>query len=61
MILNPATGMGAAPVPEPAYQSVVKRAQAAGTAILGYSSTAGGPRPITQIEADVRNSTKWYG
>lgn len=61
MILNPATGMGAGTAPDPAFQSVVKQAQAAGTTILGYSSTASGLRPIAQIEADVRNYRNWYG
>jgi hypothetical protein len=61
MILNPATGVGAGNAPDPSYQAVVKQAQAAGTAILGYSSTASGQRPIAQIEADVRNYRAWYG
>lgn len=61
MILNPSTGMGAGTAPNPAFQSVVKRAQAEGTTILGYSSTASGLRPIAQIEADVRNYKTWYG
>lgn len=61
MILNPSTGMGAGTSPNPAYQSAVKQAQAAGTTILGYSSTASGLRPIAQIEADVRNYKNWYG
>jgi hypothetical protein len=61
MILNPSTGIGAGTAPNPAYQSVVKQAQAEGTTILGYSSTASGLRPIAQIEADVRNYKNWYG
>ena len=61
MILNPSTGTGAGTAPDPAFQSVVKQAQAEGTTILGYSSTASGLRPIGQIEADVRNYKNWYG
>lgn len=61
MILNPATGLGAGSAPDPSYQAVVKQAQAAGTTILGYSSTDNGLRPIAQIEADVRNYKAWYG
>jgi Spherulation-specific family 4 len=61
MILNPSTGMGAGTAPNPAYQAVVKQAQAAGTTVLGYSSTASGLRPIAQVEADVRNYSAWYG
>ncbi len=61
MILNPATGVGAGTAPDPAYQAVVKQAQAAGITVLGYSSTADGQRPIAQVEADVRNYKAWYG
>jgi hypothetical protein len=61
MILNPSTGIGAGTAPNPAFQAAVKRAQAAGTTVLGYSSTASGLRPIAQIEADVRNYKAWYG
>jgi Spherulation-specific family 4 len=61
MILNPSTGMGAGTAPDPAYQAAVKQAQAAGTTVLGYSSTASGLRPIAQVEADVRNYKAWYG
>jgi hypothetical protein len=61
MILNPATGVGAGTAPDPAFQTAVRQARAAGTAILGYSSTNSGLRPIAQIEADVRNYKAWYG
>jgi hypothetical protein len=61
MILNPATGVGAGNAPDPAFQAAVRHAQAAGTAVLGYSSTNSGLRPIAQIEADVRNYKAWYG
>ena len=61
MILNPATGVGAGSAPDPAFQSVVKHARAAGTAVLGYSSTKYGLRPIAEVEADVRNYEAWYG
>jgi hypothetical protein len=61
MILNPATGLGAGSAPDPGYQAVVKQARAAGTAVLGYSSTDNGLRPIVQVEADIRNYKAWYG
>ncbi len=61
MILNPATGMGAGSAPDPAYQAAAKQAQAAGSAVLGYSSTNDGLRPVGQVEADVRNYKAWYG
>ena len=43
------------------FQSIVKKEQAAGVTILGYSSTAYGSRPLSQIEADVRHYKAWYG
>jgi len=61
LILNPATGVGAGRAPNRAYQSVVRQARAAGSAVLGYSSTADGLRPVAQVEADVRNYHAWYG
>jgi Spherulation-specific family 4 len=61
MILNPATGVGAGSAPDPGYQAVVRQAQAAGTAVIGYSSTNNGLRPVAQVEADVRNYKAWYG
>ncbi len=61
MILNPATGVGAGNAPDPAFQAAVRQARAAGIAVLGYSSSNSGLRPIAQIEADVRNYKAWYG
>jgi hypothetical protein len=60
MILD-VSGVGAGTAPEPSMQYVVKKAQAAGITVLGYSSTADGQRPISQVEADVRNYASWYG
>jgi Spherulation-specific family 4 len=60
MILD-ISGMGAGTAPEPHFASVVRQAKAAGVTILGYSSTAFGLRPLSQIEADVRNYKAWYG
>ena len=61
MILNPATGIGAGSAPNPDYQAAAGQAKDAGSAVLGYSSTADGLRPIGQVEADVRNYKAWYG
>jgi hypothetical protein len=61
MILNPATGIGAGTAPNPEFQAAVRQAHKAGIAVLGYSSSADGQRPIAQIEADVRNYKNWYG
>lgn len=60
MILD-ISGMGAGTAPEPHFQSVVRQAKEAGVTILGYSSTAFAQRPLSQIEADVRNYKAWYG
>ncbi len=53
------TGAGSGPVGH--FRSVVRQEQAAGVTILGYSSTAWGQRPLSQVEADVRNYKAWYG
>jgi Spherulation-specific family 4 len=60
MILD-ITGVGAGTAPDAAMLYLVKKAQAAGVTVLGYSSTADGQRPIAQVEADVRNYASWYG
>ena len=58
---QPRHGHGAGSAPDPAYQAAAKQAQAAGSAVLGYSSTNDGLRPVGQVEADVRNYKAWYG
>jgi hypothetical protein len=60
MILD-ISGLGAGSSPVGHFQSIVKKEQAAGVTILGYSSTAYGSRPLSQIEADVRHYKAWYG
>jgi hypothetical protein len=60
MILD-VNGLGAGSAPNSGLQYLVKRAQAAGITVLGYSSTADGQRPVAQVEADVRNYAAWYG
>ena len=60
MILD-ISGVGAGTAPEASMLYLVKKAQAAGITILGYSSTADGQRPISEVEADVRNYASWYG
>jgi Spherulation-specific family 4 len=61
IILNPATGVGAGSAVNRQLLPLVKQAQAAGITVLGYSSTAGGGRPASAVEADVRNYAAWYG
>lgn len=60
MILDVA-GPGAGSAPQRKYQAAVRRAQAAGITILGYSDTDYTQRPPADIEADVRNYQAWYG
>jgi Spherulation-specific family 4 len=60
MILDVA-GPGAGSAPQRRYQAAVKRAQAAGITIMGYSDTDYAQRPQADIEADVRNYKAWYG
>jgi hypothetical protein len=60
MILD-ISGLGAGSGPVGHFQSIVKKEQAVGVTILGYSSTAYGTRPLSQIEADVRHYKAWYG
>jgi Spherulation-specific family 4 len=60
MILD-ISGLGAGSGPVAHFQSIVKKERAAGVTILGYSSTAYGSRPLSQVEADVRHYKAWYG
>jgi hypothetical protein len=60
MILDVA-GAGAGSAPQRKYQAAVKRAQAAGIAIMGYSDTDYTQRPAADVEADVRKYKAWYG
>jgi hypothetical protein len=54
-------GVGAGSAPVPALRALVRKAQAAGITVLGYSSTVDGQRPAAQVEADVRHYAAWYG
>jgi hypothetical protein len=60
MILD-ISGLGAGSGPVGHFQNIVKKEKAAGVTILGYSSTGYGTRPLSQVEADVRNYKAWYG
>ncbi len=60
MILD-ISGLGAGSAPVGHFESIVKQEQTAGVTILGYSSTAYGQRPLSQVEADVRHYKAWYG
>ncbi|MHB1434441.1 MAG: spherulation-specific family 4 protein, partial [Streptosporangiaceae bacterium] len=55
------SGLGAGTAPDPHFRAVVRTARSAGAQILGYSSTAGGTRPASQVVADVRHYRAWYG
>jgi hypothetical protein len=58
MLLNVDSGPGSAPLPH--FEAVVRRMQAAGITVLGYSSTEYGQRPIGSVEAEVREYRAWY-
>ncbi|MGA3151734.1 MAG: spherulation-specific family 4 protein [Streptosporangiaceae bacterium] len=60
MILD-ISGTGAGSAPNPAFQAVVRQAQAAGVTVLGYSGTDYTGRPVAAVEADVRHYRSWYG
>jgi Spherulation-specific family 4 len=60
MILD-ISGVGAGSAPEAHFRELVAQARAAGVTVLGYSSTADGQRPASQVEADIRNYAAWYG
>jgi Spherulation-specific family 4 len=59
MILN-ITGTGAGTAPVSHFQTLVRKAQKAGIAVLGYSSTEYGQRPAAQVETDAKNYRAWY-
>ena len=48
------TSSGAGSSPDPNYQAEVKRAQAAGITLVGYSATDYGRRPAADVELDVQ-------
>ena len=60
MILD-VTSSGAGSSPDRNYQETVKRAQAAGIKVLGYSNTDYTRRPAAAIDLDVRHYRSWYG
>ena len=55
------TSSGAGSSPDRNYQRTIRRAQAAGVRIMGYSNTDYGRRPAAAVELDVRNYKAWYG
>ncbi|MFD4138157.1 spherulation-specific family 4 protein [Streptomyces sp. NBC_00390] len=59
VILNPASGPGAAP--DPAFAAVAGRLRAAGVRVLGYADTDYGRRPHSAVVADLLRHRTWYG
>ncbi len=59
LILNPASGPGAAP--DPAYVDTVQRARAAGARVVGYVHTSYGARASDVVLAEVARYAQWYG
>ncbi len=60
MILD-ITSAGAGSSPDRHYQTAVKRAQANGITVAGYSNTNYTRRSATAVELDVRHYRSWYG
>jgi hypothetical protein len=58
MLLNVDNGVGTGPLSH--FQTLVTKAQHAGIAVLGYSSTSYGKRPISSVETEVRDYKAWY-
>ncbi|WP_051324584.1 spherulation-specific family 4 protein [Candidatus Solirubrobacter pratensis] len=58
LIVNPASGPGAAP--DPAYARAVRAAQSAGWKVIGYVPTGYGARPAADVEADAERYAAWY-
>ena len=54
------TSSGAGTSPDRNYRAAVKRAQAAGIKIMGYSNTDYTQRSVRAVETDVRNYKAWY-
>lgn len=54
------TSSGAGTSPDRNYRGAVRRAQAAGITIMGYSNTDYTQRSVRAVETDVRNYKAWY-
>ncbi len=59
LVVNPASGPGAALDPE--YREAIAAAQAGGSQVLGYVPTTWGARPPDDVEADIDRYRDWYG
>ncbi|MCS0604852.1 spherulation-specific family 4 protein [Streptomyces sp. LP11] len=58
VVLNPASGPGAAP--DPAFAAAARALRAAGARVLGYVDTDYGVRERAAIAEDVRRHQDWY-
>ncbi|WP_149179411.1 spherulation-specific family 4 protein [Streptomyces sp. TRM49041] len=59
VVLNPASGPGAAP--DPAFAAVAARLREAGVRVLGYADTDYGRRPHAGVVRDLLRHRDWYG
>jgi hypothetical protein len=59
IVINPASGPGAAP--QVAYRAAVRQVQAGGGRVLGYVPTGYGARDPGQVGADIDRYASWYG
>lgn len=60
MMILDITSSGAGSSPDRNYQKAVRRAQAAGIRIMGYSNTDYAQRSATAVEMDVMHYQAWY-
>ncbi|MET7621674.1 spherulation-specific family 4 protein [Streptomyces sp. NPDC005408] len=59
VVLNPASGPGAAP--DPAFAAVAEQLRAAGVRVLGYADTDYARRPHAAVVRDLLLHRDWYG
>lgn len=59
LVVNPASGPGAAP--DPTYRRAIDAARARGVRVVGYVPTGWATRPRGAVEADIARYAEWYG
>jgi hypothetical protein len=59
-IMNPDSGPGRGPDPNPDYVIAVGELQKAGGKVIGYVSTGFGSRPADLVIADINSYVSWY-
>ena len=59
LVINPASGPGAAPRAE--YRRAIAAARSGGARVLGYVPTSWATRPRVAVEAEIDRYREWYG